>query len=171
MDCANFFCRFLNPNIFSNLNYDCSTEKTAGKSLKSILFQKLLLPFTVGKNCSSDLKSSRPSASITERIFFQRRSKTFLTNLPSLKSFMDILLHFIEKRNKIVHCTVLCTVYLPSNNNEGHFSLCKTFVIRDKVATVSKKYIFPRLFFFQSLHQRNWPGKDSFFIERGKVGY
>ena len=118
------------------------SEKTPGISLKSILFQKLLLPFTVGINCSSDLKSSRPSASITRIIFSQRRSENFLSNLPTLKSFMDIPLHFIEKRNRIVHYTVLCTVYLPSNNNEGHFSLCKTFAIRDKVATVSKKYIF-----------------------------
>ena len=72
--------------------------------------------------------------------FFNLHSNS--TNLPTLKSFTDIPLHFIEKKNKIVHCTALCTVYLPSNNNEGHFSVCKTFVIRDKVATVSKKYIF-----------------------------
>ena len=51
---------FLNPIIISNLNSNCSNLldlRNLQEQVKKILFQKLLLPFTVWIICSSDLKN------------------------------------------------------------------------------------------------------------------
>ena len=64
---SNFSCRFLNPNIFFPIWILIRSEKLLGTSIKSILFQKLVWPFTVRINCYNDLKNlanSWPSASI-----------------------------------------------------------------------------------------------------------
>ena len=67
---SNFSCMFLNPNNFSNLNYNCSNHldmrNLQEQVKKAFCYQKLFWPFTVWINCSSDLKTfanSRPSAS------------------------------------------------------------------------------------------------------------
>ena len=61
---------FLNPNIFSNLNSNCSDlldlRNLQEQVIKAFCYQKLFWPLTVWTNCSSDLKifaNSRPSAS------------------------------------------------------------------------------------------------------------
>ena len=67
---SNFSCIFLNPNIFSNLNYNFSNlwdmRNLQEEVKKAFCYQKLFWPFTVWTNCSSYLKifaNSRPSAS------------------------------------------------------------------------------------------------------------
>ena len=76
---------FLNPNIFSNLNYNCSNlwdmRNLQEQVKKAFCYQKLFWPFTVWINCSSDLKifaNSRPSAS-NFKSFSQSVEQFFLT--------------------------------------------------------------------------------------------
>ena len=76
---SNFFCMFLNPNIFSSLNYNCSKLLDKGnlqvQVKKAFCYQKLFWPFNVWINCSSDRKkiaNSRPSASN-----FKKKSRSF----------------------------------------------------------------------------------------------
>ena len=64
---SNFSCLFLNPNIFSDLNANCSNlldmRNLQEQVKKAFCYQKLSWPFTVWINCSSDLKkfaNSRP---------------------------------------------------------------------------------------------------------------
>ena len=75
----NFFfsCMFLNPNIFfSNLNSNCSNlsdmTNLQEQVKKTLCYKKLLWPFTVWINCSSDLKkfaNSQPSAPRISKVF------------------------------------------------------------------------------------------------------
>ena len=72
---SNFFCMFLNPNFFPNLNSNCSNlsylRNLQEQVEKAFCYQKLFWPFTVWINCSSDLKNfanSRPSASNFKKI-------------------------------------------------------------------------------------------------------
>ena len=55
---SNFSCMFLNPNIFSNLNYNCSNlwemRNLQEQVIKAFCYQTLFWPFTVWINCSSD---------------------------------------------------------------------------------------------------------------------
>ena len=55
---SNFSCMFLNPNIFSNLDSNCSNlldmRNLQEQVKKAFCYQKLFWPFTVRKNCSSD---------------------------------------------------------------------------------------------------------------------
>ena len=55
-----FSCMFLNPNIFSNWNSDCSNflvmRNLQEQVKKAFCYQKLFWTFTVWINCSSDLK-------------------------------------------------------------------------------------------------------------------
>mgnify|MGYP007045256213 CR=1 FL=1 len=74
---SNFSCMFLNPNIFSNLNSNCSNlsdlRNLHEQVKKTFCCQKLFWPFTVWINYSSDLKNfenSRPSASNFKTTFF-----------------------------------------------------------------------------------------------------
>ena len=65
---SNFSCMFLNPNISSISScFNLLDMRNFQEQVKKALcYQKLLWPFTVWKNCSSDLKNfanSRPSAS------------------------------------------------------------------------------------------------------------
>ena len=57
---SNFSCRFLNPNNFSNLNYNCSIfwdlRNLQEQVKKAFYYQKLFWSFTVWISCSSDLK-------------------------------------------------------------------------------------------------------------------
>ena len=89
---SNFSCMFLNPDIFFNLNYNCSNlldlRNLWEQVKKAVCYQKLFCPFTVWINCFSDLKNfanSWPSASnfkrifsITKTIFSHSRSEQFL---------------------------------------------------------------------------------------------
>ena len=58
---SNFSCMFLNPNIFSNLDYNCSNlldlRNLQEQVKKAFFYQKLFWPFTVWINCSFDLKT------------------------------------------------------------------------------------------------------------------
>ena len=72
---SNFSCMFLNPNIFSNLNSNCShfiDLRNLQEQGKKICYQTLFWPFTVWINCFSHLKNfenSRPSASNFKSFF------------------------------------------------------------------------------------------------------
>ena len=72
-----FFCRFLNPNYFFNLNSNCTKvldlRNLQEQVKKNILFHKLFWPFNVQTNCSSDLKK----ISITREFFSHSRSEQF----------------------------------------------------------------------------------------------
>jgi hypothetical protein len=58
---VNFSCMFLNPNIISNLDSNCSNlldmRNLQEQVKKAFCYQKLFWPFTVWINCSSDLKN------------------------------------------------------------------------------------------------------------------
>ena len=58
---SNFSCMFLKPNIFSNLNYNCSNSydvrNLQEKVKKAFWYQKLFWPFTVWIKYSSSLNS------------------------------------------------------------------------------------------------------------------
>ena len=76
---------FLNPNFFSNLNYNCSNlldlRNLQKQVKKAFCHQKLFWPFTVWINCSSDFKNfenSRPSAS-NFKSFSLSQEQFFLT--------------------------------------------------------------------------------------------
>ena len=76
---------FYIPIIFSNLNYSCpifwDLRNLQEQVKKAFCYQKLLWPFTVWINCSSDLKifeNSRPSAS-NFKSFSQSLEQFFLT--------------------------------------------------------------------------------------------
>ena len=83
---SNFSCMFLNSNIFSNLNYDCSNSldlrNLQEKVKKTFCYQKLFRPFTVWINCSSNLKNSSASKKRSfspslDQFFSQGRSEEF----------------------------------------------------------------------------------------------
>ena len=81
----NFFCRFLIPIFFSNLNYNCSNfwymRNFQEQVKKAFCYQKLFWPFTFRINCLSDLKNfenSRPSAS-NFKSFSRSLGQFFLT--------------------------------------------------------------------------------------------
>ena len=73
---------FLNPNIFSNLNSNCSNlsgmRNLQKQVKKAFCYQKLFWPFTVWINCSSDLKKFANS---------QSSSSNFKSFSPSIEQF------------------------------------------------------------------------------------
>ena len=82
---SNFSCFFLHPRKCSNLNYNCSNlldmRDLQEQVKKAFCYQKILWPFTVWINCSSDLKNfanSRPSAS-NFKTFYTSLEQFFLT--------------------------------------------------------------------------------------------
>ena len=82
---SNFSCMFLNLNILSNFNFNCSyfldLRNLQEQVKKAFCYQKLFWPFTVWINCSSDLKNfenSRPSAS-NFKSFSRSLEQFFLT--------------------------------------------------------------------------------------------
>ena len=96
---SNFCCMFLNSNIFfPNLNYNCSNlldmRNLQEHVKKAFCYQKLLWPFTVQINCSSDPKifaNSRPSASnfksfswSLEQFFLTVGQNNFGNKIPSI---------------------------------------------------------------------------------------
>ena len=65
-----FSCMFLNPNMFSNLNYNYSNlldmKNLQEQVKKAFCYHQLFWTFTIWINCSADLKifvNSQPSAS------------------------------------------------------------------------------------------------------------
>ena len=76
---------FLNPNIFSSLNSNCSNfldmRNLQEQVKKASCYQKLFWPFTVWMNCSSDLKkilNYEPSSS-NFKSFSRSQEQFFLT--------------------------------------------------------------------------------------------
>ena len=89
----NFSCMFLNPIIFSNLNYNCSNlldmRKLQEQLKKAFCYQTLFWPFTVWINCSSDLKifvNSQPSA-VNSKSFSQSQEQ-FIQTVKGQNNFL-----------------------------------------------------------------------------------
>ena len=126
--CFNFSCRFLNPNIFSNSNYNCSNfldlRNLQEQVKKEFCHQKLVWPFTVWINCSSDLKifeNSRSSA-LNFKSFSRSLELFFLTvdqnNFGNIIPFWD-LFYYLPHDVFFIRIVTLCsynTLNILSNN-------------------------------------------------------
>ena len=103
---SNFSSMFLNPNSFSNLNYNCSSlldiRNLQEQVKKAICYQKLFWPFTVWTNCSTNA-NSQPSAS-DFKFFSQSLEQFFLTlgqnnlgnKIPFLAYFLAFKLRYVK---------------------------------------------------------------------------
>ena len=113
----NFSCRFLNPNYFSNLNYNCWIVKFLDlTNLQEQVKKALFWPFTVWKKFSSVLKNItnfRPTASNFEsfsrslELLFHSKSEQFCkqNNISICSEFrlewVEKWLTYITKENTI----------------------------------------------------------------------
>ena len=99
---------FLNANIFSNLNSNCSKlldlRNFQEQVKKAFCYLKLFWPFNVWTNCSSDLKmftNSQPSASnlksfswSLEQFFLTVGQNNFGNKIPLCMNFWKIRIFF-----------------------------------------------------------------------------
>ena len=85
---SNFSCVFLNPNIFSDLNANCSNlldmRNLPEQVKKAFCYQKLFWPFTVWINCSSYLKCFSRTL---EQFFLTVGQNNFGNKIPFLTCF------------------------------------------------------------------------------------
>ena len=97
---SNFSCMFLNPCLFSNLNYICSNlldmRNRQERIKKTLCYQKLFWPFTMRINLKN-VANSRPSASnfksfsrSLEYFFLAVGQNTFGSKIPYFCSHMYI---------------------------------------------------------------------------------
>ena len=105
---SNFSCMLLNPNIFfqfsnsSNLLYLRNLQEQVKQAF---CYQKLFWPFTVGTNCSSDLKifaNACPSASnFKKKILITR---TFSRTVGQHNFGNKIPFNFLKRQNQVLEC-------------------------------------------------------------------
>ena len=90
---SNFSCMFLNPNIFSNWNSYCCNlsylRNLQEQVKKAFCYQKLFWPFTVRRNCSSDLKIFANCLQPLISNFFFSITRTFFSHSRSEQNFWD----------------------------------------------------------------------------------